>query len=98
MDEYADTPYADQAALALARFHMEQIEPEEAAELLQRVADQSRDEELRDIPVIALTAHAMVGDRKKYLGAGFNDYVAKPIEDETVLLGAIERLFAGDSS
>ena len=63
----------------------------DGTEVLERVRN---DEALRAVPAIALTAHAMAGDREKYLGLGFNDYVTKPIEDETVLLEAIEKLLA----
>jgi two-component system cell cycle response regulator DivK len=50
------------------------------------------DPAFRHLPVIAFTAHAMSDDRNKYLGHGFDDYITKPIVDESILLGSMARL------
>jgi PAS domain S-box-containing protein len=49
------------------------------------------------IPIIALTANAMVGDREKYIAAGMDDYASKPF-DPVQLCAMIERCFQNAAS
>jgi len=46
--------------------------------------------ELKHIPIIALTAHAMAGDEQRAQDCGCDDYLTKPI-DESLLYAALER-------
>jgi CheY-like chemotaxis protein len=50
----------------------------------------------RNIPIVAITAHALPGEREKCLVAGMNDHLAKPVSLEQ--LGAVIRLWASKSS
>ena len=54
------------------------------------------DERTRDIPVVALTAHAMMSDRRKAFDSGCDDFATKPI-DFTSLVDTIHRLL-GEAS
>jgi len=56
-----------------------------------------QDPKMRDIPVVALTAHALVTDRSRALDAGFDDYDIKPVEMPR-LLKKIETLMNGGRS
>ena len=58
---------------------------------LDATAALKREPRTRNIPIMALTAHAMAGDKEKCLEAGCDDYDTKPIEFKR-LLGKIEAL------
>ena len=48
----------------------------------------------RSIPIIALTAKAMMDEREELLSYGFTDYISKPIDDE-ILIRIIEKYLSG---
>ncbi len=60
--------------LVLMDIQMPEMDGLEAA---RRIRQQKR---FDDIPIIAMTAHAMTGDREKSLAAGMNDHISKPID------------------
>ncbi len=57
------------------------------------VARLRRDPRFRSVPVIAVTAQAMVGERERSLAAGFNEYMTKPV-DGAALRRTVDRLLA----
>lgn len=72
--------------ILLLDIHMPVMDGIQALKILR-----ASDKPYRDIPVIALTADAMSGDRERFLGLGADGYVTRPI-DQGDLLGAIARL------
>lgn len=61
----------------------------DGGEVLEKIRATSN---LSGLPVIALTAHAMVGDRERFLSSGFDGYISKPILDPEELIQAIDGL------
>ncbi len=57
----------------------------------------NKDRSTMDIPVIALTAHAMSGDRERAIRAGFANYITKPLDPDK-FLGQLVLLVADEPS
>ncbi|MEA5088848.1 PAS domain S-box protein [Solidesulfovibrio sp.] len=90
--EAVELAKAYQPDLILMDVGMPVLDGVEAARAIREAATQ---EGRRRIPIIALTAHAMAGDREALLAAGMDGYLAKPVDYEA-LLTAIRTHLAGD--
>ncbi len=74
--------------IVLMDCHMPGMDGYEAARIIR---DSNSSVRNHNIPIVAITANAMKGEREKCLAAGMNDYVAKPVSPHE-LIEAIERL------
>ena len=76
-------------ALVLMDIQMPEMDGLTAARLIRR------DPKYRDLPILAMTAHAMAGDREQSIAAGMNDHVTKPI-DPALLYAALVKWIRPD--
>ena len=66
-------------------------------EATHEILDYEEDEEVPHVPIVALTANALKGDRERFLGEGMDEYITKPIET-TELLYILNKFLSGKSS
>jgi len=72
-EEALEKVITDRPSLILLDISIPKIDGYEVARRLKS------QEDFRDIPIVALTAHAMKGDREKFIASGFEGYISKPI-------------------
>lgn len=66
----------------LMDIEMPEMDGYEATQSIRALAASRPDKALQHLPIIAMTAHALAGDRKKSLDAGMNDHLIKPMDPE----------------
>jgi len=75
------TQFPEDFDLIFMDIQMPEMNGMEATKAIRRYEEQPA---TRHIPIVAMTANAMKGDRETYLEAGMDDYIAKPIKRELV--------------
>ena len=90
-DQAVDIASARRPALILLDMRLPDID---GLEVLRRLRSLP---ETKDIPVVAMTAQAMAGDRERFLAAGCDGYISKPISLRT-LYAEVERHLARRSA
>ena len=60
----------------------------------EQILELEKRQNLTHTPIIALTAHAIKGDREKFINAGMDDYLSKPIDMES-LRGVVSKFLDG---
>lgn len=65
-------------------------------EVTRRIRNGESGEDSRSLPIIALTAHSLQGDRERFLAAGMNGYVEKPVSQKKLFRQVRELLYSGD--
>lgn len=83
---------AEQPALVVCDVHLPQLD---GYEVVRAFKD---DPLLRAIPVVAVTALAMAGDREKLIAAGFDGYLSKPIDPEQFVQSLEQYLLRGQQA
>ena len=68
--------------LVLMDCHMPEMDGYEATRAIRNIDSNVRN---HDIPIIAMTANALKGDREKCIAAGMNDYIAKPVNQTDII-------------
>ncbi|MBA55955.1 MAG: hypothetical protein CMK89_15985 [Pseudomonadales bacterium] len=76
------TPGGEAYTLILMDCQMPELDGYETTRLIR---EGSAGEQYREIPIVAMTANAMKGDREKCINAGMNDYLSKPISTDSLI-------------